>query len=190
MKIENTNQALLLIDVQQGFLDSNYWGERNNPAMEKNIEDLLKMYRALKLPVIHIQHLSAEPRSPLRPGQNGVNFIKGLEPQLGERVFQKNVNSAFIGTQLAYYLKSIKINSLVITGLTTDHCVSTTARMAANLGYEVLIPHDATATFNRVGHTGITYSAELVHQVSLSSLEKEFAKVLSVVNIKKYLSDL
>jgi nicotinamidase-related amidase len=178
-----------LIDVQNGFLESNYWGKSNNLNFEKNIGRLLKIYRELELPVLHVQHLSTEEKSPLRPGQSGVEFISGLEPRFGERIFQKSVNSAFIGTNLEKYLKSKKIKSLTILGFTSDHCVSTTARMAKNLGFEVLIPHDATLTFDRVGHDGTLYSAELVHQVSLASLEKEFAKVLSCGEIEKNLQE-
>ncbi|WP_183186860.1 cysteine hydrolase family protein [Anoxybacteroides rupiense] len=49
-------------------------------------------------------------------------------------IIQKNGNSAFIGTKPEQYLKDHDINHVVITGLTTPHCVSTTARMSNNLG--------------------------------------------------------
>lgn len=187
MNIYSKNHALILIDAQKAFHDSDYWGKRNNPDFEKNIEHLLKIYRELKLPVLHVQHLSTEEKSPLRPGQNGVEFISGLEPKFGERIFQKSVNSAFIGTNLEEYLKSKQINSLTMAGLTSDHCVSTSARMACNLGFDITIAHDATATFDRIGIDGTIHSAELVHQISLASLDKEFAKILSCNDIKKQL---
>jgi nicotinamidase-related amidase len=179
MNIQNINHALILIDVQKGFLDSAFWGMSNNPNFEIHMFKLLKIFRELKLPVLHVQHLSTEEKSPLRPGQNGVEFITGFEPKHGERIFQKSVNSAFIETNLEEYLKSKEIKSLTMIGFTTDHCVSTSARMAKNLGFEVSIPHDATVTFDRVGINGTLYSAELVHQVNLASLKNEFAKVLS-----------
>jgi nicotinamidase-related amidase len=129
------------------------------------------------LPVVHVQHLSADKGSPLRPGQEGVEFITGTEPQFGERVFQKTVNSAFIGTHLDEYLKSKCIHSLVIAGLTTDHCVSTSVRMAANFGFRVFIVADCTATFNRKV-INIVYSADVVQDLSLASLNGEFATII------------
>lgn len=172
--------ALLLIDVQKGFSDSAYWGKRNNPEFEKNITDLLMKARELNFTIIHIQHLSKEEKSPLRPGQAGVEFMPGIEPRFGERVFQKTVNSAFVGTNLESYLQSQNISCLVMAGLTSDHCVSTSARMASNLGFQVYVVADCTATFERKG-SDTTYPADLVHCVSLASLNSEFATVVDTV---------
>lgn len=167
-----------MIDVQKGFLDP-YWGRRNNPDAEKNIFLLLDHFRRHGLPVVHIQHLSLEKKSPLRPGQTGSEFMDLTSPKWGERIFQKTVNSAFIGTGLESYLRQVGINHLSIVGLTTDHCVSTTTRMAANLGFQVDLIDDATATFDRKATTGEWIPAEVVHQVSLASLSGEFAQVFS-----------
>ena len=88
------------------------------------------------------------------------------------------MNSAFIGTGLEQYLHAREIQDLVIVGLTTDHCVSTTVRMAANLGFRVWLVEDATATFDRQGHDGQHYSAEQMHQINLASLNQEFCTIL------------
>ncbi len=172
--------ALLVIDAQKGFSDSTYWGKRNNPEFETNILDLLALARELNLSVIHIQHLSTDERSPLRPGQDGVEFISGVEPRLGERVFQKTVNSAFIGTNLEFYLRSQGISSVALAGLTSDHCVSTSARMASNLGFQVYIVANCTATFDREGRD-TSYAADLVHKINLASLNSEFATIVDTV---------
>jgi nicotinamidase-related amidase len=170
-------EALVLIDLQRGFLNSQYWGHRNNPQLEANCQKLVASFRASGRPVIHVQHLSTEAKSPLRPGQVGAEFLEGLEPILGERVFQKSVNSAFIGTNLESYLRANQLMSVTLAGLTSDHCVSTTARMAANLGFQVTIVADCTATFDRK-RSDVLYPAQLVHEVSLASLNGEFARVI------------
>jgi nicotinamidase-related amidase len=170
--------ALLLIDVQKGFYDP-IWGVRNNPSAEDKIALLLSVWRDKGFPVIHIQHCSIDENSPLRPEFSGNEFKDEARPLLGEKVFTKTVNSAFIGTELEEYLRENSIESLVITGLTTDHCVSTSTRMAGNLGFDVILVSDATATFDRTGADGSHYSAEQIHNTHLASLNGEFCTVLT-----------
>lgn len=170
--------ALLLVDVQQG-MDDPQWGSRNNPEAERRIADLLSTWRATGRPVIHIQHLSLEPQSPLRADRPGHVFKQEALPRAGEPVFQKHVNSAFIGTGLEDHLRANGIDDLVVAGITTDHCVSTTVRMAGNLGFGVTVVEDATATFERRGPDGSHYSADLMHRAALASLHGEFATVRS-----------
>lgn len=174
--------ALLLIDVQQG-LDDPRWGERNNPQAEQRIADLLAAWRESGRPVIHVQHLSLEPQSPLREDAPGHVFKIESRPNAGEPVFQKHVNSAFIGTDLEAHLRANGIEALVVAGITTDHCVSTSIRMAGNLGFKVTVVDDATATFERTGPDGTYYSADLMHRVELASLNGEFATVQSTQEI-------
>jgi len=170
--------ALLSIDVQKG-LDDPSWGVRNNPDAEAKIALLLSAWRNKGLPVIHIQHCSVEPNSPLRPELPGNEFKDEAKPFPGEKVFGKTVNSAFIGTKLEQYLRENDIESLVVVGLTTDHCVSTSTRMAGNLGFNVTLVSDATATFDRKGEDGTHYSADQIHKIHLASLNGEFCTVLT-----------
>ncbi|MEP6474351.1 MAG: cysteine hydrolase family protein [Gemmatimonadota bacterium] len=174
--------ALLIIDAQQGF-DDPRWGTRNNPEAERRIATLLSAWRKAGWPVLHAQHMSTEPGSPLRPGLAGNAFAPEAVPLDGEPVFQKSVNSAFIGTALESHLHREGIGQLVIAGLTTDHCVSTTVRMAGNLGFDVVLVEDATATFDRVGPDGTHYSADQIHRLALASLHGEFAQVKSSAEV-------
>ena len=176
------NTALLVIDVQHGF-DDPKWGRRNNPNAEANISRLISIWRSEKRPIIHIQHCSVEPDSPLSPELPGCQFKSEATPIEGEVVFKKIVNSAFIGTELESYLRDNNIEHIVIVGLTTDHCVSTTTRMAGNLGFMVLLVSDATATFDRNGPDGKEYLAEDIHAVHLASLNGEFCTVITTESL-------
>nr|AIA16446.1 Isochorismatase family [uncultured bacterium] len=176
--------ALLLIDIQQGFDDLAYWGgNRNNASAENNASTLLAAWRAQSLPVVHVKHNSTNPKSRLAPGQPGNEIRNEVKPLATELVIGKNVNSAFIGTDLDATLKKMSVTTLVLVGLTTDHCVSTTARMAANLGFETYVVSDATATFDRVSVSGEKFNAQLMHETALASLNGEFATVLTTKEI-------
>ena len=176
--------ALLVIDVQKGFDDPS-WGKRNNLDAESNIALLLSEWRKNELPIIHIRHCSVEPNSPLRSELPGNEFKEEAQPLPEEKQFSKSVNSAFIGTELEKYLQEHDISSLVIVGLTTDHCVSTSTRMAANLGFNVTLISDATATFDREGYDGALYSADNIHKINLVSLNGEFCIVRSTEEVLK-----
>ncbi len=181
--------ALLLIDIQKGLFDP-FWGERNNPQAENNMTTLLALFREKAMPIFHVQHLSILPTSPLRPGQSGAEFMDFVQPKNGEFVFQKNVNSAFIGTQLEKRLKKNKIKTLVIMGISTDHCVSTSVRMASNLGFNTFVVADATFTFERIGFDGTRYTADNIHAISLASLHNEFATVVNTKDLLHLIPEL
>ena len=171
------NAALLLIDVQQGFDDPS-WGRRNNPGAEQTIALLLEHWRSTGRPVLHVRHDSRSAGSPLRSGIPGNDFKREATPVEREPVYSKSVNSAFIGTSLEEDLRARSILTLVIVGLTTNHCVSTTARMAGNLGFETFVVSDATAAFHRLSLDGRLREAGEVHAAALSDLEGEFATII------------
>ena len=159
--------ALILMDIQKAFENIAYWGgQRNNDNAEVNASELLKIWRDNKLPIFHIKHCSSNPNSLLNEANKGNEFKDIVTPIDGEAIIKKNVSSAFIGTDLKDRLDSEKISKLVIVGLTTDHCVSTTVRMANNFGYDTFVVSDATATFNNKGLEGQNYSADLMHETA------------------------
>jgi len=188
-KISITHRpALILVDIQKGFADVLHWGgQRNNLDAELRASELLKIWRKNHLPVFHVAHCSTNPHSPLHKSNPGNQLHDLIVPAPGEPVIRKNVNSAFIGTDLEQQLGNAGITTLVIAGLTTDHCISTTTRMAGNLGYQTFLVADATATFNKKGIDGQNYSAELIHETALASLSGEFATIITTDLIKQYI---
>lgn len=182
-----SSAALICIDFQKGF-DEPVWGERNNPDAESKISRLLSEWRAREFPIIHVKHCSLEKNSPLRTDTPGNEFKVEAEPKAGEKIFSKEVNSAFIGTDLEKYLRDNNIDSVVIAGLTTDHCVSTSTRMAGNLGFNVTLVSDATATFDRIGVDGTHYTADQIHDIHLASLNGEFCTVLTCQEVLEHMS--
>ena len=180
--LEPTPSTLLVVDLQEGF-DAPSWGRRNNPHLEQRVADLLRVWRGTGRPVVHVRHMSTDPSSPLRPGQPGNAFKPETAPVAGEVVIEKSVNSAFIGTSLEIDLRRAGCRGLIIVGLTTNHCVSTTARTAGNLGFVTSVVSDATATFDRVGPDGIEYRAELIHAMALSDLHGEFATIVDTADV-------
>src|SRR5260370_30727418 len=126
--------ALILIDLQRAIDDPSWGNDRNNPELEANVAALLARWRERWWPVYHVRHASREPNSTYRPGQPGFEFKPEAAPLAGERVIEKSVNSAFIGTTLESELRNADSKRLFIAGVITNNSVEATVRMAGNLG--------------------------------------------------------
>lgn len=168
--------ALIPIDVQQAF-DHAPWPRRNNPAMEANGLRLLAAWRDSGRPLVHVRHDSVQPGSTLARSHPGNAFRPGFEPRDGEPLVCKSVNAAFIGTDLDLRLRRLGITSVVLFGISTDMCVSTTARVAANLGYRTIVVGDACFCFDQPDADGTPIPAEQIQRAHLATLRAEFAEV-------------
>lgn len=174
--------ALLLIDVQRGVDDLSHWGgpaaERNNLEAEDNMAALLGRFRKAGLKVVFTQHDSREAASPLKIGLPSGAFKDGFLPSAAEIVIRKDVNSSFIGTDLELELQRARINRLVVAGFFTNFCVETTVRMAGNMGYDTYLVEDACSTTNRVAADGTIHPSEVVHRLSVASMDGEFCTAI------------
>lgn len=169
-------EALLVIDVQRGFLHPKQ-PERNNIGAEENMKKIMDLFRRTGREVIHIQHIGTDPGSFFYEEEN-TRFQEGFEPVDGEKVFTKKVNSAFIGTDLLGYLHEREIEVLTIIGCTLPHCVSTTTRMAANYGFKVSLVEDACVTFALKDEKGDFLDPKEIHRYHVAALRDEFASII------------
>lgn len=173
--------ALVVVDVQEAFRDLDAWsptGHRDNPRCEEHVARLIAGWRERGEPIVFVRHDSVEPGSPLAPGSPGNAFqdVVTGEPDL---LVTKSVNSSFLGEpDLAAWLREAGIGRIALCGIQTNHCVETTARMGANLGFEVLFVRDACHTFDREGPDGEVLAAEDLARATLTSLHDEFATIV------------
>jgi nicotinamidase-related amidase len=171
--------ALIVVDVQKGFADGDYWGRRNNPACEENIAALIEAWRAREQPVVFVRHDSVEEHSPLRPGEPG-NAFQDVVAGAPDLLVSKRVSSAFHGEPgLEAWLRAHGIGGVVICGIQTNMCCETTARIGANLGFDVRFALDATHTFDLPAPDGGTLSADQLSRVTAANLDREFCRVMS-----------
>ena len=171
--------ALVVVDVQKGFDDGNYWGRRNNPECERNVADLIESWRDQAQPVVFVRHDEDLEGLPLRPDEPGNAFKDVIEGE-PELLVTKRVNSAFHGDpDLERWLTDNGIEGIVVCGITTNMCCETTARVGANLGFEMSFAIDATHTFDLDDHEGGTIPADELARVTAANLDPEFGRVLT-----------
>lgn len=174
----SNDPVLLVVDAQQGFRDSEYWGSGANPSCLANIESLVTLWRSKGFPVVVVKHNSKNPNSPLFPGNPG-NQLESFLDGPRDAVIQKSVNSAFYGTpDLTLFMHKRNFRKLVICGITTNYCCETTARMAGNLGFETTFVLDATDAFDLADLDGNVIPGAEVMRMTAGNLNGEFAEVL------------
>ena len=172
--------ALIVVDVQQGFDDAEFWGANYNDAADANISALLDHWQGSGRPIVAVRHDSVNPDSPLHPDNQGA--VKDYVADANADLFvTKSVNSAFYGDpDLHRWLQDQGISQIVIVGIQTNMCCETTARMGGNLGYDVVFVPDATDTFDLTGPDGITMLAGDLAAATITNLHGGgFATVVS-----------
>ena len=139
------NAALLVIDVQDTFKASPRWQHRSNPDFEANITELIRAFRAANRPVIFFLHSDKDPGwTTDSPHYRLMDFVDRHD---SEPLLHKTSRNAFTTTNLARILQEQRVHRLVITGIATEQCCETTARIGGDMGYDVDFVTDATATF-------------------------------------------
>lgn len=151
-------EALFIIDMQNDFILENA-PLKVNGALEivPNIIKLLKVCRELKIPVFHIVREHRRDGSDVEiirkeiflihpfavSGTPGASIIKDIIPLPEEYIIKKVRMSAFIATDLDLILKTLKINTIYVTGIQTPNCIRATVYDAIAFNYNVTLVSDA-----------------------------------------------
>jgi len=187
MRLDPARTVLLPVDMQRGF-DEPSWPPRWNTDLNRNGQALLAAWRRVGAPILHVRHDSVEPGSTLRPGAPGNAFRAGFEPLAGEAVVSKSVNAAFIGTDLDLRLRRLGAEAIVVFGISTDMCVSTTIRVGANLGWRMILAADACDCFELPDGQGGTIAARTIQAAHVATLGFEFCSVMTTAQAVANLS--
>jgi len=202
-KVDPQNAALIVVDVQNDFAANEgamgregfdcSMSQQMAPRLVKFIDET----RKAKVPIIYIQNVyNSEPNWYLsevwlehagrrrkgsyteRPvcvrGSWGWDFYDGIKPLPNEIVVTKHRFSAFIGTDLDLILRSRGIKTLIMTGIATNVCVETTARMGFLLDYYIVFVSDCVAAYKK--H---------LHDATLENIENHFGQVATSQEVVK-----
>ena len=138
--------ALIVIDVQESFRVRPNWAAVNHPDIAERVDRLVHAARDSGDLVVWVLHTEPGTGGAFDPAQGHVRLIEGLEPIEGEPLITKTSHNAFTTTNLQQLLTQHGVTDLVISGIRTEQCCETTARVASDLGYEVVFVTEATAT--------------------------------------------
>ena len=166
--------AMLVIDVQNGLINAHPY--RENELLQ-NIARLISACRNAAIPVLYVRHDGGDEF--LTHGTPDWENPAAIAPETGEQIFEKNVNSAFRGTELHACLQGLKVRNLLICGMQTEYCVDTNVKVAFELGYHVIVPKGGTSTFDKDWCT----ARDLIAYYENDIWNPELAEVLSMEDI-------
>ncbi|HEO8420604.1 isochorismatase family protein [Mycobacteroides abscessus subsp. abscessus] len=174
MKLEWNPQhsALLIVDVQndychkEGCLAQQDLDVSMVEEMMPNLKNMISSMKELSVPIIYIQTIhedSTDSETWIKrlKGKNQKNLCRKdtwgaqfyqLEPDKDDVIVIKHRYSAFIHTRLESVLRALKIETLLMAGVSTNICVESTARDGFMLDFEVIFLSDCTAAFSREAH--------------------------------------
>jgi nicotinamidase-related amidase len=148
-------KALIVIDVQESFRRRESWRRVSTPDIAARAADLVGIARRAGDLVVWVLHAEPGSDTAFDPARGFVRLMDGLAPEPGEPVLTKTSRNAFTTTNLQQLLTEEGIRELVVCGIQTEQCCETTARLAADLGYDVTFVTEATATFPIPHRSGV-----------------------------------
>jgi len=178
-RVDEGRTALVIIDIQ------NFYFEGGNVPLAGPVEAslkakvLLERFREKGWPVVHVQHLPkdvADPDPEIADAQYRIH--PNVLPLAGETLIGKHHANSFRETTLLALLREQNVRRLVVAGMQTHMCVEAATRAAADLGFDVTVIHDATAT-RPLSFGDVEIPAPQVHAAALAAMLGSYAEVAS-----------
>ncbi|HEX8989992.1 MAG TPA: cysteine hydrolase family protein [Rhodocyclaceae bacterium] len=175
--------ALVVIDIQNDYFPGGKLIVEAADEAAANAARLLADFRSHGRPVVHVQHLTRRANAGfLMPGTAGAEIHAAVAPIGGETVVVKHFPNSFRETTLLEELHRVGARQLVVAGMMTHMCIDTTVRAAFDLGFRVVLAHDACATRSlRFGETIVP--AAQVHASFVAALDGLFAEARRVADL-------
>ena len=139
--------ALLVIDVQKAFFDINPATAQSLNGAIEYINAAIALFRAKELPVICVQHMEEEEK--LVPGEEGFDLPEALDILPSDLHIHKTYGNSFNKTQLADELRTLGVDTVVLTGFCAEYCVLSTYRGAEELDLTPIILRGSLASDSR-----------------------------------------
>lgn len=170
--------ALLVIDVQDSFLQRDYWDETALPPFRQHVLMLIAGARAAGIPVVYVLHEDGD-----GPFAAASGFVRPMDwlPANPDAIFIKHVHNAMLDSGLQPWLAERGIGKLLVSGIRTEQCCETTTRVASDLGFAVDFVSEATLTFAmRHPLSGKLFSADEIREKTELVLAGRFADIVTV----------
>ena len=176
--------ALLVIDVQESFRQQPIWPQISAPDIAERVARLVDHSRERGESVIWVLHTEPGTGGPFDPESGHIELLPELKPAAGEVVLHKTSHNAFTTTNLAQHLTTQGVDEVIVTGIRTEQCCETTARLASDLGYRVRFVIDATATHPLPSWdgTGVLTTDEVIARTA-AALHGRFADVVTIKDV-------
>jgi nicotinamidase-related amidase len=165
--------CLVLIDLQYEYLAGPIALSGAKAAIA-NATRLLARARAAGTSIFHVVHKGRPGGLFDRAADRGA-IVAELAPLPGEPVIEKGLPNAFAGTDLQALLAATDRKDIILAGLMTHMCISSTARAGLDLGYRITVDANSCATRDLPDGRGGSIAAATVHEVALAELSDRFA---------------
>jgi len=173
--------TLLVIDVQKSFTQRSFWNEDGIAQFRENLLRLINGSVARSVLPVAIYHVDEQDsQSPFHLESGLVEPLEWLDYK-PVATFYKQVHNAFTDTGLDSWLRRNGVTRVIVSGMRTEQCCETTARVASDLGYKVDFISEATLTFAMThAISGRTYTPAEIRERTELVLAGRFAEIRSV----------